>query len=335
MQLDTLPTPAVGILGKIYQYTGEDDSSNGFYNGRFYKCVYIGELVRYRIKLYFGSYFYVYAEHNAAGPVYDDWGLTSQNGYWDGDSRSGSGNVTGTRQYSIGPLKVLGFDTVGRNPYAWQEVELNDIPTDISDLSDSTGMIPTHLYDLSDVQVGSLADNDVLAWDSQEDKFVNQPQSGGVSDFDDLTNKPEESGTIDMSEIVTPLPTPQTNNYPIGFDESGAEYQVSWYKRASDGKVKPIYRKDIITTTPTAGTWATVYSITNAEEIIIDNCKLKIVDNNITYWNYPNQYSSAADQITMRTTDNSIQCFTFGAFANKDLQIIAIYTKTTDEWREI
>jgi hypothetical protein len=91
------------------------------------------------------------------------------------------------------------------------------------------------------------ATGQVLAKKSNDDydvEWVNQSGGGGgggTSDFDELTNRPTESEVIDMSDLNLTLPS-KTLDYPILFDETGTEYQVGLYKRASDGKVKPIYK---------------------------------------------------------------------------------------------
>ena len=158
--------------------------------------------------------------------------------------------------------------------------------------------------------------------------------STSEADFDDLTNKPEESGTIDMSEIVTPLPTPETHNYPIGFDESGAEYQVEWYKRASDGKVKPIYRKTVdCGAMPNNAIKSVSLNISNIEKVV--SFIGLAGDSNGTYsqLGYAS-FDNYGIEIKVVTNDH----FEIYAKQNKSAMsgyVTLRYTKTIDEWREI
>ena len=72
---------------------------------------------------------------------------------------------------------------------------------------------------------------------------------GGGSDYtagDGIVIENDEISTdnmsaADMSEIVTPVPSVMSR-LPILFDESGACYQIGWYRYA-DGTKKPIYEQ--------------------------------------------------------------------------------------------
>jgi hypothetical protein len=95
------------------------------------------------------------------------------------------------------------------------------------------------------------ATGQVLAKKSNDDydvEWVNQSGGGGgggTGDFDELTNRPTESEVINISDLDLTLPAKPTD-YPILFDDGeGTERQVGYYRRSTDGKVKPIYEKYI------------------------------------------------------------------------------------------
>lgn len=61
--------------------------------------------------------------------------------------------------------------------------DINTVSGDLSDLSNTVAglVIPDEITDLSDVDVTSIQDGQVLAWDDVSQKFVNVNQSGGGS----------------------------------------------------------------------------------------------------------------------------------------------------------
>lgn len=62
---------------------------------------------------------------------------------------------------------------------------INTVSGDLSDLSNTVSglVIPDEITDLSDVNVSSIQDGQVLAWDAVSQKFVNVNQSGGSSEI--------------------------------------------------------------------------------------------------------------------------------------------------------
>lgn len=179
----------------------------------------------------------------------------------------------------------------------------------------------------------------VLAKKSNDDydvEWVNQSGGGGgggTSDFDELINRPTESEAIDMSDLGLPLPS-KTLDYPILFDETGTEYQVGLYKRASDGKVKPVYRKEIIINNPI---WSNRNEI--GMDFINDYYLVSIsvtgfLDNN---FNVPTYYFTSYDYFMANIGGNGTSIF---LQKSQDRNITKVYceilfTKTTDEWKEV
>lgn len=354
-KVDEMPTLTADINGKIYQYVGSDETT--YKTGHFYKAIY-----KRRISYYWSSS--GIAGYTLALPT---------NGLQIGDIFYGDANCTtksGTVYAIKGDTWIMATSIYGGNydthyngtthtieeDIRWEDVltEIDDtqassastyssskieglIPTDISDLTDSTGIIPSEVKDLSDVQVGSsIADDDVLAWDSEEEKFVNKPQSGGgVSDFDELLNRPQESDAIDIDDLDLPMPAKPTE-YPVLFDETGTEYQVGLYKRASDGKVKPVWRKDIINISITTNSWNTLYTNTDIDEYVTSNGHIKTTDNNC--WEVGGYRSDTVySQLQFTDAYKRLQFFLSNdsVFNNCKFYGSIEYTKTTDEWKEV
>lgn len=179
---------------------------------------------------------------------------------------------------------------------------------------------------------------DTLSFDNTPTENSNNPvKSGGVytalsgkantsdiiSDFDDLTNRPLESDAIDIDDLDLPMPAKPTE-YPILFDETGTEYKVGLYKRASDGKVKPVYKKFVILSSSVIvnTSWINICQISDVEKIV----------NNITY-----DFSGLQVQNIEFTRYSSgyVQAITISGAGHGIDAIMVEYTKTTDEWREI
>ena len=127
------------------------------------------------------------------------------------------------------------------------------------------------------------------------------------------------------------MPTTPTE-YPVLFDESGTEYQVGWYKRASDGKVKPVYRKNVhVSNTELQISDVNPYDITNNIPLNVEQITHAYSINvasatpacaPLCAWNRTAE-STPAIRIMSARTD--------GAYVT---DCIFEYTKTTDEWKE-
>lgn len=156
---------------------------------------------------------------------------------------------------------------------------------------------------------------------------------GGVSDFDDLTNRPQESDAIDIDDLDLPMPAKPTE-YPVLFDETGAEYQVGLYKRASDGKVKPVYQKTILfTASGTGNDWySDIATLSDIDKMVscvgngIETDAAYPLPNNVCRFRFSRSGASAD---TLRIVISGSWNFISGSFVT--LQ----YTKTTDSWKEV
>ena len=174
-----------------------------------------------------------------------------------------------------------------------------------------------------------------------KDNDVSMTQRAGINftDFDiadDETNNEIDISThkltdAELAEICSPLPG-STSNLPVLFDETGAEYVIGLYKRASDGKVKPIYRKTYIRTGITNGTTtleSDFYNSNSVEYVTeIKAIRKSEIDWSTTvvlndYYNPNINYSSGDFEIIISGTGAHWTC-----------RVSIEYTKTTDEWKE-
>lgn len=155
-----------------------------------------------------------------------------------------------------------------------------------------------------------------------------------VSDFDDLTNRPLESDAIDISELDLPMPAKPTD-YPIGFDETGQEYKVGWYKRA-DGKVKPIWRKDVdFGKLPNSANKTVAHNINNIDKIV--NIQINGV-NDVSKEFVPLPYvsnSNLSAQVRWYVDSTNIYFFTGVDMSSYECFSCIFFTKTTDEYRDL
>lgn len=168
------------------------------------------------------------------------------------------------------------------------------------------------------------------------------PYFGGASDFDELSNRPLESDAIDIEDLDLPMPAKPTE-YPILFDETGTEYKVGLYKRSSDGKVKPIYRKNYIYTSgTTAGNKSTAIGNLPSDISELLNIDGSAVYNNSIRFSLPfHEWSESLNTspscgIQARSDDNKIYFFQY-AFSSgfTEIKYSIEYTKTTDSWKEV
>ena len=190
-------------------------------------------------------------------------------------------------------------------------------PGDILPTGGSTGQV---------LKKKSNTDYDV-EWSDEEGGSV------GVTDFDDLTNRPQESEQIDISELDLPLPAKPTE-YPVLFDESGTEYKVGWYKRA-DGKVKPVWRKDIAPSTTYGAGSSTI--IADAENTFkIDNLiSMTGFEEAVRDGNIYSLGGASDDFITYRNNPKDLVLVKGTTSSSWKIRISIFYTKTTDEWEEV
>ena len=165
-------------------------------------------------------------------------------------------------------------------------------------------------------------------WDGSEYKLLSG--GGGVSDFDDLTNRPQESDAIDIDDLDLPMPAKPTD-YPILFDETGAEYKVGLYKRASDGKVKPVWRKECRATSSInipSNTWTPIASMSSN---LPNN-----VEKMISAFFY-NQYDAIPIDGEWYDTAISVRAHIPIVLSSDYTYVYFVleYTKTTDSWKEV
>lgn len=118
---------------------------------------------------------------------------------------------------------------------------------EIRAIVDGTEVIVIDIDDIQNVTIGSLDDNDLLAYDSASSKWINQSASeAGIAttgtlatvattgDYDDLTNKPALNRTTGYAS--TSLPTGTTGDIIHITDDSNkpAYYNGTAWKYFSD-----------------------------------------------------------------------------------------------------
>ena len=149
------------------------------------------------------------------------------------------------------------------------------------------------------------------------------------SETGELESIPHRITSEEMSEIVSPLPAAQ-RVMPILFDETGAEYVVGWYKRASDGKKKPIYEKSIVKTGNVIG--GSDYTL--VDDIPIDEliyCFGYIMEPN----SYRRYFPGEATWVRLTTDKKVILLYTnSGSYFAGTQNYTIRYTKTTDTWND-
>lgn len=156
-------------------------------------------------------------------------------------------------------------------------------------------------------------------------------QFGGdleVSDDDENEKtvvSPHELTTAELAEIVTPLPSVPVN-MPILFDESGAEYQVGWYKYAN-GTKKPVYEKTIVIDSLQNNAWnEQAHGIADIDAVI--NAFGGLVKLDSGFYS-AGGYKSGA--IGLYADHTVIEVWINSSLASSDKVLITLqYTKTTD-----
>lgn len=332
VQLSEMPTASVEYVDKIYQYVGE--TSQNYINGKYYKCVLVEEHLCWR---YYQSGYAEVKVWTIGKPfpivLYSDSACTSVRNYSSASYKSDS-------QMSIQfPGESWGRDynrysSSDYNVYAWQQVnvganiKVNGIAQQFSNGSYDIP-VPTKTSDLdNDSDYVTLDDFLIDNQVSENTTYSSSKIESLVGDFDNLTNRPLESEPIDIEDLDLPMPAKPTE-YPILFDETGAEYKVGLYKRASDGKVKPIYRKyTSVDFEPTSMNYYAEYvdlnvGISNIEQIV----NAIGLTGSSTYGTIPIGAGklSTDGHITLRML-NVIWRYS---------GIIIEYTKTSDEWKEV
>ena len=156
------------------------------------------------------------------------------------------------------------------------------------------------------------------------------------ADFDDVTNRPLESDAIDIDDLDLPMPAKPTE-YPILFDETGTEYQAGLYKRASDGKVKPVWRKDC-------------YNLGAFTATDLDNIDLGLSNvDTLIYYKGTTKIDNATIRHGLVFTHPSGLQYSYSYYINNNklgarrgsevgshhIDISVFFTKTTDEWKEV
>lgn len=156
-------------------------------------------------------------------------------------------------------------------------------------------------------------------------------QFGGdleVSDDDENEKTvvaPHELTAAELAEIVTPLPSVPVN-MPILFDESGAEYQVGWYKY-SNGTKKPVYEKTVTGTLPTTLNQDNLlYKISDANMVKVLFVQFYRTSNSMWYQDIgADMYNCGVintNEVVFWTKDSG--------FSGQPYSITLRYTKTTD-----
>lgn len=214
-----------------------------------------------------------------------------------------------------------------------------DNRTKYSTIAEMASMSVNTLYD--GIIAYCIADGKNYQWKStnSEDATLGKWRefsTGGASDFDDLTNLPQESDTIDIDDLDLPMPAKPTD-YPILFDETGTEYKVGLYKRASDGKVKPVYRKDCYN----LGAFTTTdidnvdVGLSNVDTIIYHKGATKL-DNTTTQYGLEFVHPSGLEySYSYFISNNKLSARRGSGVGSHHVDISIFYTKTTDEWKEV
>jgi len=254
IQMTDMPEITEDINGKIYQYVGETTES--FENGQFYKAVIV--------KSYFwsstGTRGYTLQDPDTVkiGDIF----------YRDADCTTANGSVTtNPTKYSDGRVWIYAnsYQVWWRSSethiisMGWQKVNFGGDETHGSSVS-VTPILDTGTK-IAEIEIDGQT-TDLYAPEGGG--------TGGTSDFDELTNRPTESEVINISDLNLTLPAKPTD-YPILFDDGeGTERQVGYYRRSTDGKVKPIYEKYIksesfeATLPPSNDKVRVLYSYTNS-----------------------------------------------------------------------
>ena len=108
------------------------------------------------------------------------------------------------------------------------------------------------------------------------------------------------------------------------------EHQVGEWRETIDGvkKCKPVYEKNVATTSPSGSSWQTLYTETDTEIVKIENCFITISGKKhyIPYANSAN-LGIQGDSVYIYIADNE--------FKSKPAEFIVQYIKDSDEWEVV
>lgn len=354
-KVDTMPTANSSNVGKIIQYAGE--TTQDYTQGYFYKCIL--DYSVYKIITWSGQtsssqpYLYAYIRSIVNGEkLYRDekcellYPDNRGRQYYISNADVYAGDPRGITARPLGESTTYydqGFNKSTAEIielYKWEKINISEDIIDGYYNETDNKFYEDDIYETEIIPETkkiyiSLDTDKSYYWDGSEYKLLSG--GSGVSDFDELTNRPLESDAIDIDDLDLPMPAKPTE-YPILFDESGTEYQVGYYKRASDGKVKPVYRKYVDCGALPNNTDKTVaHGISNLDTI----CSVNGCGQNIM--------SSSKDFIPIACFDPASLNWSVGAWGNITTIIIRTkanysaynahikleYTKTTDEWKDL
>ena len=140
-----------------------------------------------------------------------------------------------------------------------------------------------------------------------------------LDDKADASDIPEEMPAVDMSEVVTPLPSVMSRRFKYSTQE---QIIGEWI----DGK--PLYQK--VVTVASATNWNAIYTIENADYIEIATARYYYGETGVEWIKL--NYTQGNDRLLLATDSNkivmTIQGFTAGS--NNPVNMVLRYTKTTD-----
>ena len=163
-----------------------------------------------------------------------------------------------------------------------------------------------------------------------------------------LANKADASDVDDIEALIPSTATTSNKlatmsdigtEYPILFDETGTEYKVGWYKRASDGKVKPVWRKDYTKDLViSSGIDYKICEIDTDYKIIKYNATMYIPITNSTYdlafcvdngtYAINSQINNGVKEIVLRVRNDTM--------SNPiDILLSTFFIKISDEWKDV
>lgn len=211
------------------------------------------------------------------------------------------------------------------------------------------------LSGLTDVNISSVSDGQILKYDSSSSKWVNGTGGGGgVSDYEDLTNKPQVNGVtlsgdkdsedlgivwegtqLQYDAIVTK--DPNTTYYITDADDGGDSFQPVIYSEIereigvwTDGK--PLYEKTVYNAGGVTGNFTIPHNILNIDRVVGYTGTVKDTAYS-TYgdiWVLPRMSSPYLG--VDRVTSTNIAVVNPSDFGTRlvDWYIAIQYTKTTD-----
>ena len=155
-------------------------------------------------------------------------------------------------------------------------------------------------------------------------------------EYDDILNRPIESGDLDIDAVVDPLPTVVSKSNVV-FDERGTEYEDGIYIKEINGTVmyKPVYRKDsVVINITSAGTDVAI--VTNVETLISNDISALLSNGNY-HTDFPilpnlNYYLRCELYLDSSANVHFYTSSTVNWYVT-DANVSTFYTKTTDTWQ--